>query len=65
MAASMEEYVYTSITGNKYVPVFRNGKWYIGAAEVAFLQLAALLKIDTEEELTFFKLKYGADLTSE
>lgn len=59
----MKDYIYTSITGTKYIPTFRDGRWYIGSAEVAFLQLAALLKIDNEEELTYFKLKYGSDLT--
>ena len=54
------QYVYTSITGNRYSPVFKNGKWHIGNVEMSLLNLAVLLRIEDDEELTALALTYGS-----
>jgi hypothetical protein len=55
----LDRYVYVGVTGNRYSPEFRNGKWYICNTEVSLLNLAALLEIEDPEELTILALTYG------
>ncbi len=55
----LTQYIYTSLTGNKYSPVFRNGKWHICNTEISLLNLAVLVKIEDAEELTALALTYG------
>jgi len=56
----LAHYVYTSeLTGSRYSPVFRDGKWHICNTEISLLQLAVLLKIEDDEELTILALTYG------
>lgn len=56
----VNEYTYTAISGNRYLVYVRDGKWFIGVAEVDIWDLARLLEIEDEEELIFLRLKYGA-----
>lgn len=55
----LEKYVYTGISGHKYIPEYKNGSYYIGASELSLYQLALLLRIEDEEELTILALTYG------
>jgi hypothetical protein len=55
----IDNYVYTGITGIKYSPFFKDGKWFICNHEVSLLQLAVLLQIEDEQELVILKLRHG------
>jgi len=56
----MEEYTFNGISGEKYHPTIKDGKWYVNpmAGPVRFLDVVYLCRIP-EDEATILKLKYG------
>jgi hypothetical protein len=54
------DYTYTGITGGRYHPSYKEGKWYLmpGSAPVSFLWIVTLCNIP-EDEALIIKLKYG------
>lgn len=55
----LTEYIYTGISGYTYHPVFKNGKWCLGALEgISLLQLASVCPMP-DEDISMLMLRYG------